>query len=145
MNPGHSGFNKCEVLEMTREEDIQMWEITTPHFWIYMSIPEMTRYPAKAKKFYWDWGWDSSCGYFLGGYAHTWSFLVLAGTVEIRASARNFAVSPIIRKVKGDILINLHEHCGDIFKVSDLRFHSWRRLHSGLTIACLEKDELVLK
>lgn len=40
-------------------------------------------------------------------------------------------VSSIFRKVRSVSLIILHEPCSEIFNGIDLRFHSWRRRHSG--------------
>ena len=82
-----------------------------------------------------------SCAYFSGGYVQSQSLLGLAVSVFIRATDSNFLVSPIVRKVRSAILMILHEPCGEIFKVIDLRFHAWRIWETGLTIACLEKGE----
>jgi len=41
-NQAHLFSIRCKALYITTEEDIQKGEITTPHFWIYMSIAEIT-------------------------------------------------------------------------------------------------------
>ena len=84
---------KCKALYITHEEDIQMGENITPHFWIYMSIDEITGYTSKAKEFSWEWSWDISGGFFTFWKEKSLSLRVLAVSVVTRATVNLFVMS----------------------------------------------------
>ena len=51
--------------------------------------------------------------------------------VVIRDTASNFVITPIFRKVRMVSLMILGETLGELFKGSDVRFHSWRKWDSS--------------